>query len=139
MAHARRYASGTKVDVNKTRAELDRILSKHGAIQRATMQDDEKGIAIVQFSLAGRMIRLRIDRDPKEKKPEQAEREAWRRLLLIVKAKLEIVMAGLSSVEREFLADVLLPSGETVHEKLKVQLVHSYRDGKMPPLLGGGS
>ena len=138
MTTPARYAKGTTVPVMKSRIELDELLTKHGATQRATFQDDEKGRAIVQFRLAERMIRLTIARDPKAKRADQAEREAWRRLLLVVKAKLEIVASGSSTVEREFLADVLLPSGETVHEKLRGQLKQSYADGKTPPLLGTG-
>lgn len=65
----------------------------------------------------------------------QFERSAWRRLLLVVKAKLELVRDADSSVEREFLADILLPSGATVHEELGPQLEDSYRTGAMPPLL----
>jgi hypothetical protein len=65
----------------------------------------------------------------------QFERSAWRRLLLVVKAKLELVRDADSTVEREFLADILLPNGETVHEALGPQLEDSYRTGGMPPLL----
>lgn len=65
----------------------------------------------------------------------QSAREAWRRLLLVVKAKLELVSDGGSTIEREFLADVMLPDGRTVHEALRDGLAQSYLDGKMPPLL----
>lgn len=74
-------------------------------------------------------------------KAAQRERESWRRLLLLVKAKLEIVAEGASSFEREFLCDILLPDGQTVHEALAPQLVAAYETGDMPPLLppaGGG-
>lgn len=68
---------------------------------------------------------------------EQKDREAWRRLLLITKGKLEIVADAESSIEREFLADILLPNGSTVHEALRDGLQQSYQDGSMPPLLPG--
>ena len=70
---------------------------------------------------------------------EQGAREAWRRLLLVTKAKLELVLDSGRSVESEFLADVLLPDGRTVHEALEPQLARSYADGQMPPLLPGAS
>jgi hypothetical protein len=70
-----------------------------------------------------------------ESELQQFERSAWRRLLLVVKAKLELVRDAESSIEREFLADIMLPSGETVHEALGPQLADSYRTGAMPPLL----
>ena len=66
---------------------------------------------------------------------EQFAREAWRRVLLVTKAKLELVAEGCSTLEREFLADVLLPDGRTVHEALREGLAKSYLDGSLPPLL----
>lgn len=137
--NARRFAAGTAVPVRKTQVELDELLQKHGATQRATFQDDDAGKAIVQFRLSERMIRLLINRDPKSKRVDQADRETWRRLLLVVKAKLEIVASGSSTVEREFLADVLLSDGRTVHEAIRADIKESYITGKMPPLLGTGA
>lgn len=67
----------------------------------------------------------------------QREREAWRRLLLITKGKLELVADSESSIEREFLADILLPDGSTVHQQLGPRLAESYSTGEMPRLLPG--
>jgi len=72
------------------------------------------------------------------KQLEQREREAWRRILLITKAKLEVVADAESTIEREFLADIMLPDGTTVHEALAPKLAQSYTDGSMPPLLLSG-
>ena len=56
---------------------------------------------------------------------------------MLVKAKLEYVALGLSTVEREFLADVFLPNGRTVHEELAAGIQQAYLDGaSMPKLLG---
>lgn len=165
----RSFAEGTSVSAEKTRSELDLLLSRHGASQRATYFDDKARRARIQFSIEDRMVRLDLrvevadlptpgkraweladsprgwDSWPKERQAtwvaqqiQQREREAWRRLLLVTKAKLEIVADGSSTVEREFLADILLPDGGTVHERLAAQLEASYRDGAMPPLLGDG-
>lgn len=70
---------------------------------------------------------------------EQFAREAWRRLLLITKAQLEIVADGSRSLEEVFLAHILLPDGGTVGDRLKEQLEESYQHGTMPKLLGAGS
>lgn len=164
-----RFAEGTEVPVEKTRAELEGLLARHGATQRATYVDDDQGRAVVQFRIAGRMVRLEVvcptlesyepatwDRQPpaprgsgrwtpeqrndwKRKQAEQGARSAWRRLLLVVRAKLEIIADGGSTFEREFLADILLPDGRTVHKALAEQLEQSYLDGGMPKLLGPGS
>ena len=40
-------------------------------------------------------------------------------------------------IEAEFLANILLPDGRTVHEALQPQLAESYKSGRMPPLLPG--
>ena len=70
------------------------------------------------------------------------ERRSWRALLLIVKAKLEMIANGGSSAEREFLADMLLPNGETVATAILPGIAKSYASGEMPrrllPALSGG-
>jgi hypothetical protein len=67
---------------------------------------------------------------------EQAERQRWRAMILLVKAKLEAIEMGLSTVEREFLADLLLPGGVTVHEEIAGTIAAAYQTGNLPPLLG---
>lgn len=66
---------------------------------------------------------------------EQACRSRWRGAFLLVKAKLEAVEAGMSTIEREFLADVRMADGRTVGQML-VEIGHGER-GVL--LLGSGS
>ncbi len=141
-----RYAEGTSVSVEKTRADLEKLLARHGASQRAVFVDDATGKARVQFRLADRLIALDVQavaagsqRWSKQQRLDQGAREAWRRLLLLVKAKLEAIADGTSTAEREFLADLLLPDGSKVGDALKPQIAESYSNGRMPPLLGSGS
>lgn len=136
----RRFAEDTRVPVVSSKAELDRLLAAHGASQRAIFADDDQRRALVQFRMSGRMVRLEVRvPDPKAcHYPDQAERAAWRRLILIVKAKLEVIADGVSTVEREFMPDILLPDGSTLGEMLAPQLEESYRTGGMPPLLPQG-
>jgi len=166
---AKRYAEGTSVPVEKTKANLEALLAKHGAHQRLFATDDRAGRAIVQFRMMDRNVKLhlRVDvddlPDPQQRstyqdgcphgwnswtskrraewvssKVAQREREAWRRLLLLTKAKLEMVADGATTFEREFLPDLLLPDGSTVHERLGPQLEAAYTTGEMPPLLPAG-
>lgn len=164
MTTRRRFAEGTEVEVYRSKAELDQVLAKHGATQRLFAEDEDQNRAIVQFRMSARMVRLELklpvvkppasSADPNaphgwgswdgarraewvRRKREQGHREAWRRVVLVVKAKLEIIADGGSTLEREFLADVLLPDGRTVHELLAQQLEQAYTDGAMPPLLPG--
>lgn len=58
-----------------------------------------------------------------------------RALYLIVKAKLEAVEAGISTVEREFFYDIVLPDGRTAGEWMAPQIEAAYQTGQMPAML----
>ncbi len=81
----------------------------------------------------------RIPRTPEAayKEWEQACRQRWRALCLIVKAKLEAVESGITTIEREFLSNILLPDGQTVGDFMLPQIAASYESGGMPKLLPG--
>jgi hypothetical protein len=66
---------------------------------------------------------------------EQACRQRWRALALVIKAKLEAVESGITCFEDEFLAHIILPSGQQVGEWLRPQLKLAYDKGSMPALL----
>ena len=67
---------------------------------------------------------------------EQACRQRWRALLLIIRAKLEAVESGITTLETEFLANMVLPDGGTVGDWLEPQIHQAYTTGRMPPMLG---
>ena len=58
-----------------------------------------------------------------------------RALLLVIKAKLEAVTAGISTIETEFLANIVLPDNTTAGEWMLPQIDRAYCTGEMPPLL----
>lgn len=152
------YAHGTTVPVSRSRAELDELLKKHSASQRVFADDDEKGLEIVVFALAGRQYRLevplpkreafliftkqingaprRYQRTPEDvaKVHEQACRERWRAIVLLVKAKLETIAIGLSTVEQEFFANLQTYEGKSLYEVLRHRISANYETGA--PLLG---
>jgi hypothetical protein len=68
---------------------------------------------------------------------EQACRQRWRALALVIKAKLEAIETGIASFEDEFLAYTMLPSGETVGAWLAPQMDAAYDPdrGVMPATL----
>jgi hypothetical protein len=115
----RAYAQGTDVSVAKSKAEVDALLGKHGATQRGVMNDDEKSLASILFALAGRCYRIDV---PLPKSGEQEQRERWRAVVLMVKAKLELVAIGASSVEREFLADLIMADGHKLADHIRNRL-----------------
>ena len=43
--------------------------------------------------------------------------------------------AGISTVEAEFLANVVLPDNRTAGEWMRPQIDQAYRTGEMPPML----
>jgi hypothetical protein len=136
---ARRYAEDTIVPVSRTQDEIKVALRKAGADRFAVYESD--GMSSMAFGLPGGMFRITVPIDPAAKNPAQDARRAWRLLGLLMKAKLEAVREGATTIEREFLADMLLPDGSTVGEWATDQLRLSYESGKMPAtlMIGGPS
>ena len=153
---ARKYAENTTVTVERSKAEIERLLRAHDATGLLMAWDEDEGKSVVQFRIEGRVVKMVVTdpdiaeysvSDAGRRRPPGAARTAvdkelrrrWRALLLITKAKLEMVESGESSVDREFMADILLPDGSTVGEKMLPKLVLAYDTGKMPrQLLPGG-
>lgn len=150
-----KYAAETRVTSEQSRAEIERTLQRYGASSFGYGWEGD--LALIAFTLRGRKIRfvLRMpDRnsrtfthteargyarhpDVAREEWEKACRQRWRALALVVKAKLEAVDAGITTVEDEFLAGTMLPSGETVGEWVAPQVDEVYRTRQMPSLLPG--
>jgi hypothetical protein len=125
---ARRYAEDTQVPTGRTQGEIKDMLRKAGADRTAIYEGDDA--SAVAFTIRGRQYRMALKapagKTPAGKTPAQRaqdERRSWRLLLLLVKAKLEAVREGASTLEREFLADLVMPNG------------HAYETGQMPTTL----
>ena len=69
---------------------------------------------------------------------EQARRRRWRALLRIIRANLKSVETGITTLESEFLANIVLPDGGTVGQWLAPQVDEAYAKGNVPPMLGAG-
>jgi hypothetical protein len=140
MTTPRRYAHDTRVPVETSRADIERLLNKHKASQFGTAIDYERGKARVQFKLHDRIIRFLMDL-PDQKRYrstaafEQAQRQRWRALLLVIKAKLESVENDIETFEQAFLANVVMPNDQTVAELVRPFIASAYRDGRMPQAL----
>lgn len=142
------YAATTSVPIERSRAEIEGLVVRAGADQFVSGWSGNT--ARVEFRLAGRFIRLDLHlpdpRDdlfttdkrgytrtpePARKLWEQACRSRWRALVLVVKAKLEAVEAGISTLEEEFLAHVVVPGGGTVGDHMLPAIAEAYETGKM--------
>lgn len=130
------YAIRTNVPIEQSQAEIGELLRTSGADQLCTGWSN--AAAFLAFSIGGRNIKLVVPMPPpcefettpsgrkrsakqRQQAQEQAQRQRWRALMLIVKAKLEAIEIGASTLEREFLADLVLPTGDTVSEHLVEQ------------------
>jgi len=122
------YAATTDVPVVRTRAEIERVLIKHGAegFAYGWTKDFDK----IEFSWNGRHIRFLLPRPKRDtgdtprqiRNLEQHDRQRWRALLLVVKAKLEAVESGISVFEEEFLAFIVMQDDRTIGEHLVPRL-----------------
>jgi hypothetical protein len=133
----RRYAQDTKVPVGQSKNELETLLRKAGAGQMVMGSDAARDMIMVGFTIEARQFRIKATtaRPSRRCDAEQLEREAWRALVLIVKAKLEVVAMGHSDLQTEFLANIVLPDGSTVADDVLPKIAAAYELGTMPMLL----
>jgi hypothetical protein len=154
-----RYADKTEVPVAKTRAELEDLLSRHGATSTAIF--NSRTHAAIAFEMHERRILMKLplpNPDAREfthatqgargEQPRSAEgakqahdkacRQKWRALFLAVKAKLVSVAEGVETFEEAFMAHVVMPDGQTVADLVRPRIASAYAENKMVPLLPYG-
>lgn len=146
----REYAATTSVSVDKTRLDITELIRKHGAQNIGHMETND-GIHLV-FDLADRRIRYFMPTpdaydfrktptgknrtaEQVSKAVDQANRSRWRALLLIIKAKLEGIAIGVSTVEQEFLSNIVMPSGKLVASEVVPRIADAYKSGGPVALL----
>jgi hypothetical protein len=151
-----KFAAQTSVSPEKSRAEIEEILKRYGASHYGYMSSPDN--AAIAFQAAGRRLRFTLPM-PKvsefkryrikgrswdtvrtdiqaQAAHEKAIRQRWRALALVIKAKLESVETGVATFEEEFMANIVLPSGQTMAEYALPQIAQAYESNTMPPLLG---
>lgn len=153
-----KYAQTTSVSVDASRNEIEKTLKRYGAKAFAYATQDTR--ALIMFEFNGKRIRFILNlpyinerrfthtpsrgtrRSPEAQMQEweQACRQKWRALLLVIKAKLEAVDSGISIFEEEFMANIVLPNNQTVGEYVLPQVDSCYISNKLPPMIdfGGG-
>jgi hypothetical protein len=150
-----RYAENTEVSSSRSRDEIERTLERYGADQFLYGWQDAN--AVVGFRMNGRMIRFVLplpsrgdkafteyesrgkvwvrSEEAARKLYEQAVKQRWRALALVIKAKLEAVESGISVFDDEFMANIVLPGNQMVGDWLRPQIEEAYRIGATPALL----
>ena len=149
------YAKNTNVSSELSRLEIEKVLIRYGADNFAYATTN--GMAFIGFTMFDRQVKFILPLPKKEEYRltptgrersensqyeawEQACRQRWRALKLVIQAKLEAVECGISVFEDEFMSNIVLPGGQTVGEFMKPQISEAYRLGsppKMLPMLGG--
>lgn len=147
-----RYAADTSVTSDRSRAEIEKTLTRYGAGQ--FLYAWKPGMAVVGFTMCERQVKFLLPlpavdspeicetptgRIRSEKQIEaafeQAVRQRWRALALVIKAKLEAVESGITEFEDEFMAHIVLPDGSTMGQWARPQIESAYASGKMPQML----
>lgn len=147
-----KYAENTQVPIERSKAEIEKILMRYGATE--FMYGISGNKAMIMFKAHNRLVRFVIPMpnqndegfqttetgrkravDAAEREHKQEIRRRWRALCLSIKGKLEAVESGIMTFEQEFLANIVLPNDTVVGEFMLPQIQEAYATGKMPKLL----
>jgi hypothetical protein len=140
------YAEKTTVPVDRSKAEIERILKAHGSTGFAYLSNER--VSEIQFIFRNNLYKISLIMPKKEefiesprgrsrkdsiidRMHEQECRSRWRELLLLIKAKFIAIERGTRSVEQEFAADIVLPDNRTLYQHLSKAL----EMGKLPRAL----
>ncbi len=134
------YAATTSVPVDRSKGHIETLLMKAGAEGYHTgwqaQSGDDPGWDAIEFMWKGKHIRFRLPRHGgRTSKADQRDRQRWRILFLVVKAKIEAVQCGIAVFEEEFLSFIVTANGKTIGEVLLPRL----EAAKGPLQLGAGS
>lgn len=155
MTQRRGFAADTDVSVEKSQAEIRSLITRYGASGFGFLEMGDT--AQIVFQVKDRRVIFRLPLPPKDDRRftrspggrvaygpeqrmrawEQACRQRWRALALVIKAKLEAVASGIVTFEDEFLAYTLKPDGETIGDWAKRELPAVLEGRPLPPLLMG--
>ncbi len=131
------YMETTQIDLQQTVAEIQKILSLHGAMAiRLEYENAEITAVFFVIRLNGREIpfqlpcrwepifqhlqKKRQHRWRKEKEDRaQAKRVAWGQILRWVDAQLALVNTGMTQIEEVFLPYIQVGMKETLYEQIK--------------------
>lgn len=149
-----RYAQNTSVSVQRSQAEIHRVLERYGADNIGIAQSKAHAKVLVIFNYDGLDLKIELDlpdiqedrfrltETGKGRRPElikkcweQGCRQRWRRLMLSLTARLEEVEDGLLRPREAFLPWVLLPNGQTVGGWIEPRISEAIESGEVPKLL----
>lgn len=133
----RGFAYDTSVPVDRSKGHIEALLMRAGAQGYHTgwqaPAGTDPGWDAIEFLWKGKQIRFRLPRTKAGRNDEQRNRQRWRVLFLVVKAKIEAVEAGISIFEEEFLSFIVTANGQTVGEVLLPRLAASSEPLQLGP------
>ncbi len=150
-----RYAKGTRVSTDRSKAEVERTIARYGGDDIVTGRSSRKAEAFVQFRYANLPLEIRIRlpnplddrfwRTPAGRRRrnkvqaatlwEKECRQQWRVLVLLIKANLEAVENGLLKAQEVFLPWLMGPRGKSLARELEEHVERWLETGDMPKML----
>lgn len=131
-----KFATDTKVPVQKTRMEIEATLARFGATSFAFATHQDRGTVMFEANKRRVRFELKLPSASTAERTGKLHRERWRALFLAIKAKLVSVDSEIETFEDAFMSHIVLADGSTVGESVKPALVEQYATGRMVPLLG---
>ncbi|MHA7900802.1 MAG: hypothetical protein ACX94B_13135 [Henriciella sp.] len=131
---SRLYAEDTKVPVDRSQSEIKKMLREIGADRIAVYESSDGNYIIFEANAVMYKISQKIP-EIGRKSLEQRERAGWRALVLLVRAKKVAIQQQITTIEKEFMADTVMPDGSTLLDHHQAIVEHNYGDS--PPLLLG--
>lgn len=150
-----RFAATTSVTEDQSRRDIERLLMAKGAASFVYGWESPL-CALIAFRMLDRDVKMIIPMpdpdgshlvatrsgkirtaDQIENMVAQERRQRWRAVLLVLKARFEAIELGISTFEREFLADILLPNGKPIGEAVIPGAINWIDNGRPTALLPG--
>lgn len=130
------YGMDTKVPVERSQAELEKLLKQRGGAK--FFRGEDEGREVIACDVSGRKLMFELPL-PTEKEARSEDkrlrlrRAKWRCLVLAVKAKFASVDAGVESFDDAFLAQIVVPTGDgratRVGKIAQEQIAEAYKKG----------
>ena len=153
-------SADTSTSVVKSQGDLEKILRRYGATDCTMGSDWERRLVRVAFrvpdtpgskvvvpvrleisieAVAEALGYVRGSRQPTARESEQAERVAWRHLVLWVDAACSATSAGMQTMSEAFLAHTLVKAPDGQIKKVSVMLDEAAGEGGYRGLLPAGT
>jgi hypothetical protein len=144
------YAEETTVSAERSRAEIETIVSRYAGRDTDFVSGRAAGMATIFFVAHGRRVKFTVplptseEAEIKAKRKnaaswstvtdtqkeawlEQETRRRWRCLCLAIKAKFVAVESGSFTFEEEFLSHLVRPDGKTIYESIQAAVLNGQR------------